>query len=189
MCSIYPTRNACVASQSIRRTAVCYRLVAMTHQPRAFAWRHDLQLLKSRPRPFQPKKQTHNQAADLRKRPVIARNTDIIITTISTRMRKGISPRESRTGTPRYRHDIPECLDTSSNFYNPATPANERYEKYLQEMNRRTHEDNRVRSLLSPQWAHPPSVEVKGKTQSSHTVLPKIELSASNSTDVVRSSL
>ena len=160
----------------------------MTHQSRAFAWQYDLQLLKSRPRPFQPKKQGHNKADNLRKKPIITRNTDIIITTISTRMRKGISPRESRTGTPRYRHDIPECLDTSSDFYNPATPANERFEKYLQEMDRRLREDNRVRCLLSPQWAQAPSAEIKGKTQSSpsHTVLPKIELSAPNSTNVVR---
>ncbi|KAI0241572.1 hypothetical protein LSAT2_023600 [Lamellibrachia satsuma] len=152
----------------------------------AFAWKYDIQMLKCRPRPFKSKKPSH-LVEDSRKRPLITCRSDVSVTTINTKLRTGTPRTDSpRTDTSRYSWPaIPECLDTFSEFYNPATPANERFEKYLQEMDRRKQEDKPTKSSSpSRQLALVPSTENDGRKPSSYTVLPKIELTAPSSADV-----
>ena len=154
----------------------------------AFAWRYDLQILKTRPRNFHMRKQ-RPLVEDSRKRPLITCRSDVAVITSKTKPQISTARNEPRqTDASRYsRPDIPECLDTFSDFYNPATPANERFEKYLQEMDRRKQEALKVKAMQGKPLALGPTTEnEKPKQASSYTVLPKIELTAPSATDVAR---
>ncbi len=62
---------------------------------------------------------------------------------------KGSSRWHSTGNLSSVEDKVPECLDTSSDFFNPHVSAEERFEKYLREMERLDHQNKSSRSMPS----------------------------------------